>query len=283
MNLYRLMLVGLGVLGATPASAVLLSYMPFNGGAIGQSLADSVHSGNGAVGFGFAPTFTAITNDTNGVYVAGLTGSMGGSGNAFLAGDGGSHRNRFVIDGATAAYQNSNLLVGQSNLITFGTLFGSFLVANPNGAPTGFSGLEFSRGDATTNRRLTIGEAAGSNDWVVLSAGQAAATADASNLALPTADSTTTREVVFRIDYNDPGVGVDTFTLINADGSDGDSGVGDFAFSSLHLASFGGSPGVVYDEIRLGTTLADVYTVVPEPSVALLGGLGLLGLLRRRR
>jgi hypothetical protein len=34
------------------------------------------------------------------------------------------------------------------------------------------------------------------------------------------------------------------------------------------------------DAIRVGTTFADV---VPEPSVALLGGLGLLGLLRRRR
>ncbi len=37
-----------------------------------------------------------------------------------------------------------------------------------------------------------------------------------------------------------------------------------------------------YDEIRIGATAADVG-VIPEPSTALLGGLGFLALLRRRR
>ncbi|QTN33033.1 hypothetical protein HZ994_12140 [Akkermansiaceae bacterium] len=38
-----------------------------------------------------------------------------------------------------------------------------------------------------------------------------------------------------------------------------------------------------YDEIRVGATYADVTPVVPEPSAAVLGGLGALLLLRRRR
>lgn len=37
-----------------------------------------------------------------------------------------------------------------------------------------------------------------------------------------------------------------------------------------------------FDDFRIGTTYADM-SAVPEPSVSLLGGLGLLGLLRRRR
>lgn len=40
--------------------------------------------------------------------------------------------------------------------------------------------------------------------------------------------------------------------------------------------------GTFYDEIRIGATAASVG-VIPEPSAALLGGLGLLALLRRRR
>jgi hypothetical protein len=39
----------------------------------------------------------------------------------------------------------------------------------------------------------------------------------------------------------------------------------------------------VYDEIRVGATIADVVVVIPEPRAALLGGLGFLLLLRRRR
>lgn len=39
----------------------------------------------------------------------------------------------------------------------------------------------------------------------------------------------------------------------------------------------------IYDEIRFGATFADVAVVIPEPSAALLGGLGCLMLLRRRR
>lgn len=44
--------------------------------------------------------------------------------------------------------------------------------------------------------------------------------------------------------------------------------------------SFGSSTGYRVDEIRIGTTLGDV---VPEPSAAVLGLIGVLGLVRRRR
>ncbi len=50
-------------------------------------------------------------------------------------------------------------------------------------------------------------------------------------------------------------------------------------FTTLHIA---GQQISSIDEIRFGTTLASVG-VIPEPSTALLGGLGFLALLRRRR
>jgi len=46
------------------------------------------------------------------------------------------------------------------------------------------------------------------------------------------------------------------------------------------------APGdLVFDEIRIADTFVDAagFVQIPEPSIALLGGLGLLGLLRRRR
>ncbi len=54
------------------------------------------------------------------------------------------------------------------------------------------------------------------------------------------------------------------------------------AFNTLHIS---GQQVSSMDEIRLGLSLEDVGVtgVIPEPSSALLGGLGLLTLLRRRR
>lgn len=45
---------------------------------------------------------------------------------------------------------------------------------------------------------------------------------------------------------------------------------------------FSGDPGAGFDNLLIGTTMLDV-DAVPEPSAALLGGLGMLALLRRRR
>jgi MYXO-CTERM domain-containing protein len=50
----------------------------------------------------------------------------------------------------------------------------------------------------------------------------------------------------------------------------------------LAFADYNGSGSAKYDELRIGATWNDV-TTVPEPRAALLGGLGMLALLRRRR
>ena len=52
----------------------------------------------------------------------------------------------------------------------------------------------------------------------------------------------------------------------DAGGTDGaTSGTRDMSFSTLHLANYTSSYAVNYDEIRLGTTLADV-SAIPEPA-----------------
>ncbi len=62
-----------------------------------------------------------------------------------------------------------------------------------------------------------------------------------------------------------------TFTGLNLDGK-----LSHFAFTTNDY-----SPDVSIDELRYGTQLSDV--MIPEPSVTLLGGLGVFLLLRRRR
>lgn len=76
------------------------------------------------------------------------------------------------------------------------------------------------------------------------------------------------------IDLSDPTSWLYTETITGVDNT----------FTNLQL-KVGGPNGnyPAIDEIRVGETWADVTGVIPEPSSALLGGLGLLALLRRRR
>jgi len=80
----------------------------------------------------------------------------------------------------------------------------------------------------------------------------------------------------------------DTGTL---DGSTAPTGTGSVqtladvsqsAFNTISMTVRNAGGDQIYDEIRFGATYADVAPV-PEPSAALLGGLGFLALLRRRR
>lgn len=74
------------------------------------------------------------------------------------------------------------------------------------------------------------------------------------------------------IDSSDPASWVRTVGLTGVDNT----------FDELQFKLDGSGTWPSVDEIRLGNTWADV-TGVPEPRFALLGGFGLLGLLRRRR
>jgi len=69
-----------------------------------------------------------------------------------------------------------------------------------------------------------------------------------------------------------------TFTVTETGGQT--RPLADFDFLQFTI---NGGPTAQFDDFRLGTEITDVVNVIPEPRVALLGSLGLLALLRRRR
>jgi len=81
----------------------------------------------------------------------------------------------------------------------------------------------------------------------------------------------------------EPSTGSADVTILSGEANSVDSSGIDFMRPFIGNESSGRPFGVLaFDELRIGTTYSDM-SAVPEPSVALLGGLGLLGLLRRRR
>jgi hypothetical protein len=76
-----------------------------------------------------------------------------------------------------------------------------------------------------------------------------------------------------------------TATLTAAPGgSVADSSANVLAFNLRNVNTVGTPTGVLFDELRVGTSWADVMpSAVPEPGVALFLGLGLSGLLLRSR
>lgn len=97
--------------------------------------------------------------------------------------------------------------------------------------------------------KITLGGAGANNDMIQVWVGATGSPVDVSGAALLTAT----------------GRDLENLDAIRINGQD-----------------FGGNPGQGFDNLLIGTTMADV-DAVPEPSAALLGGLGLFGLFRRRR
>lgn len=75
------------------------------------------------------------------------------------------------------------------------------------------------------------------------------------------------------------GINFGAASLSNVDLSNGANST----LNLLRLDANGNTETRYYDNITIATTQAEAIALIPEPSAALLGGLGLLALLRRRR
>jgi len=175
-----------------------------------------------------------------------------------------------VYDAAGFKATDGNYLGGSS---VTGTLWGSVLVAaNPWGTASGPQMLFNLGSTAGTGTQASIRQtAAGSAISVTnVSAGSIGATGSIPTSSLST---TTPNLIVFRYMFN--GAGNDTFTVwlnpVSATDTPAITATAaDFVFNNLTLRSVNANGGLIFDEIRLGTTFAVVtpYTL-PAPLTAL--------------
>lgn len=166
------------------------------------------------------------------------------------------------------------------------TVYASFLI-DLAGSAASFTGLEFRIGSGNTNAGRPVRIGAYSNDFIVGTDGGSGSVSfsesDASDIA---------HFIVLQFNFVAGDDTVDVFidptlAALQANTSDGQLTDRDFAFDRIGLANFNNNPTFGFvDEIRIGTTLADVadVAVIPEPaSLGLLGFGGLVMLGRRRR
>ena len=258
--------VGLS-LAALPTSADVLLYEPFD------YTAPSTFPGTALNSFGFnnaadpnnpAPTETYQSQggtDTNSQIVSGsLAGSLTSTGNSLEVQT--STRGRAIIDRNTAAFQASGVLEQVTGNELVGadgsTLYGSVLMLDARLDKAPFMGMEFAVGDPSANRSIIIGDDESISHYDQNAGGNPLV----AQIPLVGAGSTTTQEIIFRIDYG--ASNVDTFTLIDPNTFQDVPGTlnGDFTFSTIHWAAFGGSGAVVWDEFRLGTSIVDVASIM---------------------
>lgn len=214
--------------------------------------------------------------------------------------------------GATNGWQNNQLLIDTTNpaytnlLADGGDMWFSILfTGNLDGVNTAYSRFAFALGSSnfTSNGDLASGQAMG---FVSASSQRFYAglwdntNYGASNLQGPPSTATNATGYTYTGNQTYLIVGHAQWGLDNVNDNDtvtlylpdtnlnlGSAIVSSTGITNQHafdrlMTHNGNSISNRFDEIRFGATLADV-TPVPEPSAALLGGLGTLLLLRRRR
>lgn len=168
-----------------------------------------------------------------------------------------------------------------------GTLFTSFLAAAGGATRPEYAGLSFFSGGLGTEE-LFLGQPFNAPNFGFDVSGVANGAQTAANAPV----STTPTFLVFRLDFTEAGETISLFRNPTPGGAlpatpDATFAIpeGSFAdtLTALRFASGNGSEPFIFDEVRLGSTFAQVAPLVPEPAaLSFLGAAGLLVLRRRR-
>lgn len=246
----------------------------------GQYATGSVTGQNPTV-TGFTGAWTRVGNDAQ-VTGSGLTFS---NGSGTVASAGGA----LTAVNGTRGYHSLTSTITDS---TSGIFYMSVLLKLNNTDSGAYRAFElFNGGTADANRRLSLGAGPAANFGSTTNFGFKVNETTVGP-SLGAVDASGAHLFVMKFDLSAT-AGADKLTVWQDPanlGSEAGSGAGatlsgfNMAFDRVALSSFVGlgSSTITGDELRMATTWQDV-TTVPEPSAALLGGLGMLCLLRRRR
>lgn len=222
---------------------------------------------SGSLGFGDLATsgnsVRSDTNSNNDIMSRSITSTLDGSGELWFSFTANKLQNNFsAAEGGIAI---TNQTVGNSRIFE----------------NTGAGGLQ----------GFAIAPTTAGNDWTAYGWNGSSIVTGGANLGVAT-DGSQTVLLVGQIEYGAGTGGLDVFSFYNYSLNAG-SVVGgtlnlitdievDVDESLLDTLNLTRQVNTAYDEIRIGESLQDVV-FVPEPAAALLGSLGLLMLLRRRR
>jgi hypothetical protein len=240
--------------------------------------------------FPWATVGTTGTVATSGLSYTAINASYTAFASSGLAGNyGGALQNQRLLAIDTGGVYDTAGLRGAGNFIggstVTGTLWGSYMVgASVWGTGSGPQMLYNLGSTAGTGTQASIRQT-GAGSAISLTDQSGNSIGATGSIATSSLSITVPNLIVFRYQFN--GTSDDTFNVwLNPTAASDTASItatqANFILNLPTFRSVNANGSLVFDEVRFGTTFLSVVPI-PEPSSALLGGLGVLALLRRRR